>query len=135
MTELCIYQCDICGETFDNENDCRKHEIEHSVAELKDALVMMDSDGEILPLDDMHTAIERSYTIYVKCKDAADILWGLFKEEGFCTPASDVETPILYPTFFTFNQDDCQWQNMRDLEEEYNRLLELKTIAESILLH
>ena len=86
MTEIYTYRCDICGKTFDNENDCYKHEMEHNVAKLKNVVVMMDSDGEILPLDDMHTAIERSYAIYVGCKDAANILWNLFEEEGYCCP-------------------------------------------------
>lgn len=46
----------------------------------------MDSDGKILPLEDMHTAIEESYAIYVGCKEAADILWKVFDDEGYCPP-------------------------------------------------
>lgn len=74
MTEIHAYRCDICGQIFDDEDDCHKHEMEHNTAKLKDAVVLMDLNGKILPLDDMHTAIEKSYAIYVGCKDAADIL-------------------------------------------------------------
>ena len=135
MTEIYTYRCDVCGKTFDDEDDCLKHEMEHNVAELKGAVVMMDDCGEVLPLDNIRTTIERAYAIYVGCKEAADILWEMFDDEGYSTPIENIETPIQYPAFFTYNQDKYSWLYMRDLEEEYNRLLELKTTAENILLH
>ena len=135
MTEIHTYRCDICGKAFDDEDDCREHEMEHITAKLKGAVVMMDSLGEVLPLDDIHTAIERAYAIYVGCKEAADILWEMFDDEGYTTPIENIETSIQYPAFFTYDEDECRWQYMRDLEEEYNRLLALKITAENALLH
>ena len=135
MIEKHIYQCEVCGKEFDDEDDCREHEMEHITAKLKGVVVMMDSLGEVLPLDDIHTAIERAYAIYVGCKEAADILWEMFDDEGYNAPIESIKTSIQYPAFFTYNQDKYSWLYMRDLEEEYNRLLELKTTAENILLH
>ena len=135
MTEIHTYRCDICGKTFDDEEDCRKHEMEHSVAKLKGAVIMMDDGGEALSLDDIRTAIERSYAIYVGCKEAADILWGLFNDAGYSIPIEDITTSVQYPAFFIYDQDKYCWLYLNDLEEEYNRLLELKTTAENILLH
>lgn len=134
MIEKHIYQCEVCGKEFNDEEDCRKHEMEHNAAKLKGAVVMMDDGGEVLPLDDIHTAIERTYAIYVGCKEAADILWELFSDEGYTTPIEDIRTPVLYPAFFIYDQDNYHWLYFNDLEEEYNRLLELKTTAENILL-
>ena len=28
MIEKHIYQCEVCGKTFDDEDDCRKHEMD-----------------------------------------------------------------------------------------------------------
>ena len=134
MIEKHIYQCEVCGKEFNDEEDCRKHEMEHNTAKLKGAVVMMDDGGEVLPLDDIHTAIERTYAIYVGCKEAADILWELFGDEGYTTPIEDIRTPVLYPAFFIYDQDNYHWLYLNDLEEEYNRLLKLKTTAENILL-
>lgn len=134
MIEKHIYQCEVCGKEFNDEEDCRKHEMEHNAAKLKGAVVMMDDGGEVLPLDDIHTAIERTYAIYVGCKEAADILWELFGDEGYTTPIEDIRTPVLYPAFFIYDQDNYHWLYFNDLEEKYNRLLELKTTAENILL-
>ena len=135
MTEIYTYRCDICGKTFDDEYECREHEMEHNAAKLKGAVVMMDSQEKVLPLDDIHTAIERAYAIYVGCKEAADILWKMFEDEGYCTPIENIRTPVLYPAFFVYDQDNYGWLYFNDLEKEYNRLLELKTTAENTLLH
>ena len=135
MIEKHIYQCEVCGKEFAFENECRKHEMEHTASFIKNAVVMMDNGGEVLPLDDIRTAIERAYAIYVGCKEVADILWELFKDEGYETPIENIRTPVLYPAFFIYDQDDYRWLYLNDLEEEYNRLLELKNTAENILLH
>ena len=135
MIEKHIYQCEVCGKEFDDYEDCRKHEMEHTASFIKNAVVMMDKDGGVLPLDYIRTAIERTYAIYVGCKEVADILWELFKDEGYETPIENIRTPVLYPGFFIYDQDDYRWLYLNDLEEEYNRLLKLKATAENILLH
>ena len=135
MIEKHIYQCEVCGKEFNDEEDCRKHEMEHTASFIKNAVVMMDSGGEVLPLDDIRTAIEKSYAIYVGCNEAAKMLWELFEDEGYETPIENIRTPALYPAFFIYDQDEYRWLYFNDLEEEYNRLLDLKTTAENILLH
>lgn len=135
MIEVTTYKCEICGKEFDYEDDCRKHEMEHNIHLIGKAVVMMDSVGKILPLDDMHTAIERVCAIYVGCKETADILWGMFEEEGYCVPIEDIDSTVKYPAFFIYDQDYYRWRYMRDLEEEYNCILELKTAAENALLN
>ena len=135
MIEIHTYQCEVCGKTFDDYDDCYKHEMEHKATGLKTSVVMMDSLGKILPLDDIHTAIERAYAIYVGCKEAADILWEMFDDEGYTTPIENIEISIQYPAFFIYDQDEYRWLYFNDLEKKYNRLLELKTTAENILLH
>lgn len=135
MIEKHIYQCEVCGKEFNDEDDCRKHEMEHNVAKLKGAVVMMDNGGEVLPLDDIYTAIDKCYAIYVGCNEAAKMLWELFDDEGCATPIGDIRTPVLYPAFFIYDQNNYRWLYFNDLEKEYNRLLELKTTAENILLH
>ena len=135
MIEKHIYQCEVCGKEFNDEEDCRKHEMEHTASFIKNAVVMMNNGGEVLPLDDIRTAIDNCYAIYVGCNEAAKILWELFEDEGYTTPIENIRTPVLYPAFFIYDQDDYRWLYFNDLEEEYNRLLELKTTAENFLLH
>ena len=135
MIEKHIYQCEVCGKEFNDEEDCRNHEMEHTASFIKKAVVMMDNGGEVLPLDDIRIAIDNCYAIYVGCNEVAKMLWELFEGEGYTTPIEDIRTPVLYPAFFIYDQDNYHWLYFNDLEEEYNRLLELKTTAENILLH
>lgn len=135
MIEKHIYQCEVCGKEFNDEEDCRRHEMEHTASFIKNAVVMMNNGGEVLPLDDIRTAIDNCYAIYVGCNEAAKMLWELFEDEGYTTPIENIRTPVLYPAFFIYDQDDYRWLYFNDLEEEYNRLLELKTTAENFLLH
>ena len=135
MIEKHIYQCEVCGKEFNDEEDCRYHEMEHTASFIKKAVVMMDNGGEVLPLDDIRIAIDNCYAIYVGCNEVAKMLWELFEGEGYTTPIEDIRTPVLYPAFFIYDQDNYHWLYLNDLEEEYNRLLELKTTAENILLH
>ena len=135
MIEKHIYQCEVCGKEFNDEEDCRRHEMEHTASFIKNAVVMMNNGGEVLPLDDIRTAIDNCYAIYVGCNEAAKILWELFEDEGYTTPIEDIRTPVLYPAFFIYDQDNYHWLYLNDLEEEYNRLLVLKTTAENFLLH
>ena len=135
MIEKHIYQCEVCGKEFAFEDECREHEMEHTASFIKNAVVMMDDGGEVLPLDDIRTAIEKSYAIYVGCNEAAKMLWELFEDEGYATPIEDIRTPVLYPAFFIYDQDGYRWLYLIDLEGEYNRVLELKTTEENNLLH
>lgn len=135
MIEKHIYQCEVCGKEFNDEEDCRRHEMEHTASFIKNAVVMMNNGGEVLPLDDIRTAIDNCYAIYVGCNEAAKMLWELFEDEGYTTPIENIRTPVLYPAFFIYDQDDYRWLYFNDLEEEYNRLSELKTTAENFLLH
>lgn len=135
MIEKHTYQCEVCGKEFAFEDECREHEMGHTASFIKKAVVMMDYGGKVLPLDDIHTAIEKSYAIYVGCNEAAKVLWELFEDEGYNAPIEDIVTPVLYPAFFIYVQDDCRWLYLNDLEEEYNHFLELKTTAENALLH
>ena len=135
MIEKHIYQCEVCGKTFDDEDDCRKHEMEHTASLIKNAVVMMNDGGEVLPLDDIRTAIDRCYTIYVGCNEAAEVLWEMFEDEDYNPPIRDIVTPVLYPAFFIYDQDNFCWLYLNDLEEESHPLWELKSTAENILLH
>ena len=57
MTEIHTYYCDICGQTFDFEGDCREHEIEHNVAKLKGEVVMMDETS--IPSETLWSMFEK----------------------------------------------------------------------------
>lgn len=86
MTEIHTYRCDVCGKDFENKEDCREHEIEHTTAGLKTSVVMMNDSRKVLSLDDWERAINRAYFIFIANQEAANQLKKLFDEYGYGFP-------------------------------------------------
>ena len=135
MTEIHTYRCDICGQTFDNADDCREHEMEHKTAGLEKSVVMMDCNHNILSLDDWRKAIDRAYFVYITNQEVADRLEELFNEYNYTFPAEDAQEAVLYPALFVYENDGAYWKTLQDVENEYNELLATKDDMQDCLLN
>lgn len=134
MTEIHTYRCDICGQTFDFEEDCRKHEMEHKTTGLKKSVAMMDSLRNVISLDDWEKAIDKAYFIFIANQDAANQLKELFDEYGYSFPAEDAQETVSYPALFAYQDNEMYWKSLQDVENEYNELLAVKDEIEDLLL-
>ena len=126
MIEKHIYQCEVCGKEFDDEDKCLEHELKCKTAGLEDSVVMMDSGGNILSLDDRGEAMDKAYFVYITNQEAADKLEKLFHEYNFNFPADDVQETVLYPALFAYQDNGMYWKSLQDIENEYNELLAVK---------
>ena len=133
MTEIHTYRCDVCGKTFDDEDDCRKHEMKCKTTGLEKSVVMMDSLRNIIPLDDWEKAIDRAYFAYIANQEAADKLEKLFDEYNYNFPAYDAQEAVLYPALFVYQDNGMYWKSLQDVENEYNELLAIKDEMEDLL--
>lgn len=134
MTEIHTYRCDVCGKIFDDEDDCRKHEMEHKTAELKTSVVMMNSDKKILPLDDWEMILNKAYFVYIANQEAANRLEEIFQEYGYNFPAEDAQEKVSYPALFVYEDNGMHWKSLQDIENEYNEFLAVKDEMEDLLL-
>ena len=133
MTEIHTYRCDVCGKTFDDEDDCRKHELKCKTAGLEKSVVMMDSLGNIIPLNDWRKALDRAYFIYIANQETADKLQNLFYEYNYSFPTEDAQEAVLYPALFAYEDNGMYWKSLQDIENEYNELLAIKDKMEDLL--
>ena len=133
MTEIHTYRCDVCGKDFNFEDDCRKHEMEHTTAGLETSVVMMDSSRNTLPLDDWERAIDRAYFIFIANQEAANQLKKLFDEYCYDFPAEDAQETVSYPALFVYQDNGVYWKCLQDVENEYNELLAVKDEMEDLL--
>lgn len=124
MIEKHIYQCEVCGKEFAFENECLAHELECKTAGLEDAVVMMDSDKNVLSLDDYKNAINRVFFLYIANQEAANQLEKLFYECSYTSPTEDAEETVSYPAFFAYQ--DSKWKSLQAIENEYSELLTIK---------
>lgn len=135
MTEIHTYRCDICGKTFDDKDDCRKHEMEHKTTGLEKSVVMMNDRRKVLSLDNWEIAIDRAYFIYIANQEAANQLEELFNEYGYGFPAEDAQETISYPALFVYQDNNRgHWESLQDVENKYNEFLAIKDEMEDLLL-
>lgn len=133
MIEIHSYRCDICGKTFDDENDCYKHEMEHKAAGLENSVVMMDSHRNVISLDDLENAIDKAYFIYISNQEAANQLEEIFQEYSYAFPAEDAQEKVSYPALFSYQIREMSWKSFQDVENEYNEFLAIKDEMEDLL--
>lgn len=133
MIEKHIYQCEVCGEEFAFEDECRKHEMEHKTAGLEKSVVMMNSGRNTIPLEDWETAIDRAYFVYITNQEAANQLKELFYEYNYNFPADDARETVIYPALFAYQDNEMYWKSFQDVENEYNELLAVKDEMEDLL--
>lgn len=121
MTEVTTYKCDYCGEIFEFEDDCLKHEREHVANELCNRVIMLDSHGELISGFDGN-AIEKSYYIYIADVYAFNTLSDLFDEYGYISPRENYGQPKVYPVSYAYNDVNEEWDDIQQKIEEANHL-------------
>ena len=135
MIEKHIYQCEVCGKEFAFEDECLAHELKCKTAGLEHSVVMMDSNCNILPLDNWEKAIDRAYFVYIVNQETADKLEELFHEYNYSFPADDAQETVLYPALFSYEDSGMYWKSLQDVENEYNELLAVKDELQDCLLN
>lgn len=118
MYTVTKYECEICGQQFDDEDDAIRHEFEHTFTpEVKEAIHLYDSEGVPLPFS-FDSADE---ACFIKC-DTVEA-WDAFKNlyinyldytEFPKTKTEEEKTSGWY------YQDG--WKSFKSLSDEYNRI-------------
>ena len=111
------YECEICGQQFDDEDDAIRHEFEHSFPpEVKEAIHLYDSKGN--PLSFSIDSVEGAF--FIKC-DTVEA-WDALKMLSI--DYSGVEFPnaktVEEKTVGWYYQDS--WKSFKSLRDEYNRI-------------
>lgn len=113
------YECEICGQQFDNEDEAFEHEFEHSFPpEVKEDIYLYDSKGN--PLYFSVDSAEGAY--FIKC-DTVEA-WDAFKDLyinylGYTEfPKAETEEEKTSEWYY---QDDG-WKSLKFLGDEYNRI-------------
>lgn len=119
MYTVMKYECEICGQEFDDEDDAFRHEFEHSFTpEIIEAIHIYNSNG--IPLPFSFASAEE--TSFIKC-DTLEA-WDAFRDLyinycGYCE-FPEVETEEEKTTEWYFHQGE--WKSLKSLRDEYNRI-------------
>ena len=118
MYTVTKYECEICGQQFDDEDDAFRHEFEHSFPpKVKEAIHLYDSKGN--PLSFSVDSAEEAY--FIKC-DTVEA-WDAFRDLNinYCGytdfPKAETEEEKTSEWYF---QDE--WKSLKSLRDEYHRI-------------
>ena len=119
MYTVTKFECEICGQQFDDEDDALRHEFDHSFTpEVKEAIHLYDPKGN--PLFFSIDSIEDAFFIKCDTAEAWDALRGLYVNHCGYTDFPDVETEEEKTSGWYYQKYD--WKPFKSLEDEYNRI-------------
>lgn len=112
------YECEICGQQFDDEDEAFRHEFEHSFPpEVKEAIHLYNSEG--IPLSFSFDSAEEAYFIKCDTVEAWDAFKDLYINYLGYTEFPNAETEEE-KTSEWYYQDE--WKSLKSLRDEYNRI-------------
>lgn len=119
MYTVTKFECEICGQQFDDEDDAIRHEFDHSFTlEVKEAIHLYDSKGN--PLSFSIDSVEDACFIKCDTAEAWDALRDLYVNHCGYTDFPDVETEEEKTSGWYYQKYD--WKSLKSLEDEYNRI-------------
>lgn len=126
MKEVHYFQCEHCGKKFDDEDECRRHELTEGADSSKFQAYDVNRKPVAWPWGGYE--FEGITAIRVENEEAWAFLDTYIRYElGYCSPMEVVDLPKKWPVvLFNSNYDDT-WIN---IEEEFNTI---KTLKENYL--
>lgn len=122
MIEVTTYKCDYCGEEFEFEDDCRRHEREHVENQLYKRIIMLGADGSVLSGFD-ENAIEASFYICAADADSFHALADIFDEYGYPSPRDFFGRPKSYPVCYAYNGITEEWLDIQQEADAITTML------------
>lgn len=90
MKEVYYFECEVCGERFDDSFKCRFHELSHMTDNFShDELMMWNSDGERISLEDLkanYRVLDDIFAVETTNETAREYLREMFDEIGQHSP-------------------------------------------------
>ena len=110
MTTIIKYVCDICGQVFDNEDECENHELLEKIGKYSNDIVFFRENKKVISFDDVISSPYEVCGIYVKNENAISIIDEIFDLYGVISPwdrnsGSNRKTTGLY----LYDENNDRW--------------------------
>ena len=122
MNKQIFYVCDICGEKFAKESECRRHEFEHKSSEWsKRVRFFKKKQDKMVELPLSPDSIDAVDFIYCADKEAWDFLSKIFDEANCYGLDEDCE---YGNKFYAYDFDFNIWYDVVRRMNEYHEILD-----------
>lgn len=118
MTESTFYICDICGKSFETEEECLKHEQkERYGADIFEHVWAWDSKGKPLSFDAYMFDPADAWYLLADTVQGRDFINGVFYDDGYERPYDNDETRGL-STLVYYNDGAYEWHSWEQLLQD-----------------
>lgn len=122
MTTITKYVCDLCGQVFDNEIECQRHEILEKISKYSNDVVFFGWDKRVLSLDDIFSSECEIWGIYVENEDAISSIEEFFDFSEIISPWSiDGGNNRKTTGLYLYDEDNYYWYLPADKIEELKK--------------
>ena len=122
MTTITKYICDICGEVFDDEEECAKHEILEKIGKYSNDVIFFGRNKKVISFDDAISLPGGVWGIYIEDESAIPLIDEIFYIYGVLSPwssygGSNRKTTGLY----LYDEEHYRWYLPADKIEELKK--------------
>ena len=122
MKTVTYYECEVCGERFNDKKNSKAHEFRHSLESLfASGTKFYDSNGDPITIDSFKNEIDFTDNVYgIVCPSvkAADDVQKFWDNAGSDSPFDEIGTGAA-PCRMMYDEDNCYWLNV---DEEIARI-------------
>lgn len=124
MTEIHYYTCDCCGENFENEEECTKHELSLAGGEDIELWTVRHSVWYKIPLNQIGTFnFENIVAARAKTEEGMKIIEELFDIDGYVSPYEYVDGTVGDLMYLDSSGSCDSWINLTKTCEKWNKTL------------
>ena len=121
MTTEYFYVCDVCGQRFEDEYECERHEFNHKFEGMEaNDLKFYASNGIEITLEKL-VDFDEVYYVEAKTEKAAVALVDIYLESG----GSYRDADVFDVGKFYYDIDTENWKNVEDLFAKYKEVCEV----------
>lgn len=117
MKEVNYYECEVCGERFDDSWECKWHELAHMIDEFDhNDLMVWNCDGERISVEELahnYRLQDDIYAVETTNETARAFIRQMFDEVGEHSPYDECYYPHE-PGLIYWDEDNCIWVNYED---------------------
>ena len=88
MTTITKYVCDLCGKTFENEEECQQHEILEEFKYHSTNVVFFDKDKNVITAEQVVSQLYDPWAIFIENEEAIPLVEEIDNYCGFISPWS-----------------------------------------------
>lgn len=121
MTTITKYVCDLCGKTFENEDECQQHELLEKFGCYASNVVFFDAHKNVITASQVINQLFDPWAIFIGDEKAIPFIEEIYDFCGFYSPWCSEGNNNRKATGFYIYDEDIGWYRPADKIEELER--------------